>query len=394
MSVRSAKQMEGRSAPARDAREGTVQGAETTARGTDGVAGVGNGRGPWVFSCLYTAQKMKKKKSWKDGVCVCDQMTGFLRVTLFGAESSVHSTLLKARRSADALDTTELPLKPVDELLDDEIELPLHLVQIQGFAVEFTSAQEQLRETQSREHWPANSHPQHQQQHRLLEQDNMSLRRTSPSCCEPFSDLKAAQEARESPTVGTGFAHTAPMVAPAAKTSSSVVTSSGSNENATAYTAVDDERPLLPARPRARNSIPGTTQLTPFLRSDHDCHTRRMATETSPSDISLSARRQAHVTQKTPHSFERSLRREIRSIMSDTQSRRAPATRVMLRTPRSLFWQQQFTRSTAATGKGVVLPLGAQVRGAAVQTRMRTKWRGSQERMMFSCLFDFSAGCF
>ncbi|PFH36234.1 hypothetical protein BESB_044260 [Besnoitia besnoiti] len=84
-----------------------------------------------TFECTYTSQKTKKNKSWKDGVCTCDVMKGFLRVLLYAAEEeTTRSGETRLRRKGDPIDSHQLPLQPFEELVDEEIELPLHLLQL------------------------------------------------------------------------------------------------------------------------------------------------------------------------------------------------------------------------------------------------------------------------
>nr|CEL65201.1 TPA: hypothetical protein BN1204_010570 [Neospora caninum Liverpool] len=83
------------------------------------------------FECTYTSQKTKKNKSWKDGVCTCQVMRGFLRFLLYAAEEETTPTGdTQLRKKGDALDSHEIPLRPFEALLDEDVEFPLHLVQL------------------------------------------------------------------------------------------------------------------------------------------------------------------------------------------------------------------------------------------------------------------------
>ncbi|KEP64078.1 UNVERIFIED_CONTAM: hypothetical protein HHA_319590 [Hammondia hammondi] len=84
-----------------------------------------------VFECTYTSQKTKKAKSWKDGVCTCQARNGFLRLLLFAAEEEATPTgETRLRRKGEPLDSHETPLQPLEALVDEDVEFPLHLVQL------------------------------------------------------------------------------------------------------------------------------------------------------------------------------------------------------------------------------------------------------------------------
>ncbi|PHJ15324.1 aaa domain protein, partial [Cystoisospora suis] len=82
------------------------------------------------FECTYTSQKTKKNKSWKDGVCTCEVMRGFLRVLLYAAQEDDTDSSGYLQKKGDPLDSFQLPPKPFADLVDEEFEMPLYLVQL------------------------------------------------------------------------------------------------------------------------------------------------------------------------------------------------------------------------------------------------------------------------
>eukprot|EP00070_Physeter_catodon_P036533 XP_028343427.1 uncharacterized protein LOC114485820 [Physeter catodon] len=338
---------------------------------------------------------MKKKKSWKDGYCVCDRMTGFLRVTLFGAENCGHSPRIpKTLRNADALDTTELPLRPVEQLLEEEIELPLHLVLVQGFAVPQegpnTSEQKQFRKLDSALQGYTKVRTQHQQEHGPAEQRKIQLRRNSASHAP--SD---AREACDPPIVARTCARVPPSRASASTVFRTSDFSSVSHNGGAPPIATDDDKFLLPVRPPLQSSGSKVTQYELLLQKTGDCQNGSTAGETayiqtSARGVIVPARHQPDETHMAPHSLTSNVGKEVWSITLDTQSRRGSATQVMLRTSRSLFSQQHSPRSICAPREQSTHPGEATLGEAAADAPKYPRWTGFGEQTMFSRAFHLS----
>ncbi|CDI73977.1 hypothetical protein, conserved [Eimeria praecox] len=73
--------------------------------------------------CIYTAQKQKKNKSWRDGICTCCFVRGWIILKLFPEGASITSEPLEVWRLTP--DTPEAVARL-------EIELQVHLVQLLG----------------------------------------------------------------------------------------------------------------------------------------------------------------------------------------------------------------------------------------------------------------------
>ncbi|KAL8451928.1 hypothetical protein Emag_002580 [Eimeria magna] len=73
--------------------------------------------------CIYTAQKHKKHKAWRDGMCICTFARGWVVLKLFHEGANTNS---------EPLEEWRLPPDVPAVVANQEIELQVHLVQLLG----------------------------------------------------------------------------------------------------------------------------------------------------------------------------------------------------------------------------------------------------------------------
>ncbi|KAL8433731.1 hypothetical protein ACSSS7_003669 [Eimeria intestinalis] len=75
------------------------------------------------IECIYTAQKHKKHKAWRDGLCTCTFVRGWVVLKLFHEGANINS---------EPLEEWRLPPDVPGVVAKQEIELQVHLVQLLG----------------------------------------------------------------------------------------------------------------------------------------------------------------------------------------------------------------------------------------------------------------------
>ncbi|KAL8442997.1 hypothetical protein Emed_006991 [Eimeria media] len=73
--------------------------------------------------CIYTSQRHKKHKAWRDGICTCTFVRGWVVLKLFHEGANINS---------EPLEEWRLPPDVPAVVANQEIELQVHLVQLLG----------------------------------------------------------------------------------------------------------------------------------------------------------------------------------------------------------------------------------------------------------------------